>query len=68
MGQVLKGEKLNQVRTQLEDAIKQSMDSEIMNFLAFLTYIHECNKNMSLNSPNLAGWLGDTPINEEESI
>lgn len=57
MGRVLAGKSLDEVRTELSDEIKQTMNTETMNFLAFLTFVDESNKNMCLSPKTLKGWL-----------
>lgn len=48
MAQVLEGERLESVRTHLADVVKDFQDYECMNYLAFLNYVIEKNKQFGL--------------------
>lgn len=58
---ILTGKRLDQVYMQLGRQVRETMDTETMNFIAFLTFVTESNKNMSFKSRKLNGWLSGNP-------
>jgi hypothetical protein len=51
MGQLLKGKPLDAVRKELEDEVRETVNSDTMNYLAYLNYIVEVNKKYSFGKP-----------------
>jgi hypothetical protein len=50
MAEVLTGKRLHTVQQEIEKRVERTVNSEDMNFLAYLNYIVDCNKKYSLGS------------------